>query len=645
MKPEKSLLEEKMDQILANETGHRPMHLFCDICKLSALHERAAKMPEKGDQPPSGSREIELLRVSREAEDKALKNDDPFLDERAEINNIIIDIRKKNNGNDTPLTEKLLKNSQSVVLVVRKSDLVDRKKVYKLKGVDLKDRKVVVGSKLVKFDDKLKTAGQRSASALGTGFFFQEKYIITAAHVLFPPFLHLPLSEIRFVKGFSFRKEKFEGRDRHTFNNMITIRKSDVFKPVERILEAKKDYELSNNGADWAVVEVEPENGWSFDKLSNHYSLDKDDLWTGPLEGRDVYGLGHGFGLPLKLSPCGEILNVKQFNNDNSRVFNCTLDFFSGNSGSPIFDSNTHKLLGFLVRGQRDLYFSNDSKATIVPGVEANGTVGEECQKMDFLDEWKKQHMAGRGNGSGEAKETEIPQQGIIPYTRLESAGNGTYHLFICIANQARKVRFPAYPFKRDATTLIECYLEPGDPNADAGFSAGRYAIHGPADPADTPESIEIRVLDTETFITHYSILDYQDFFPLEHPEQEENIRRDRLYWASCLPEHFYEKESERVVGISLGYFEDEATFLRSAITPFPVEGLDESALKFTAQGKPVEQTARPDKAPDPADKILVISSSVQFGNIRKDTSIGGRNPKPTRFVNIEDVVVGSTLA
>ncbi len=66
-----------------------------------------------------------------------------------------------------------------------------------------------------------------------------------------------------------------------------------------------------------------------------------------PLRGRAVYTLGHPGGLPLKLADRAKILNV------SDGAFSTDLDTFTGNSGSPVFDAESHALVGLVVEGQK----------------------------------------------------------------------------------------------------------------------------------------------------------------------------------------------------------------------------------------------------------------------------------------------------
>jgi Trypsin-like peptidase domain len=66
-----------------------------------------------------------------------------------------------------------------------------------------------------------------------------------------------------------------------------------------------------------------------------------------PRPGRSVYALGHPRGLPLKLAADGVVLGA------TDGALRTNLDTFVGNSGSPIFDADSHALVGLVIEGQK----------------------------------------------------------------------------------------------------------------------------------------------------------------------------------------------------------------------------------------------------------------------------------------------------
>ncbi|WP_375373082.1 trypsin-like serine peptidase [Roseomonas sp. KE2513] len=69
-------------------------------------------------------------------------------------------------------------------------------------------------------------------------------------------------------------------------------------------------------------------------------------------DGQSVYALGHPDGLPLKLAPGGRVSRTS-----NVIEFATDLPIFHGNSGGPIFDTASHRLLGIVRSGPSDWYY------------------------------------------------------------------------------------------------------------------------------------------------------------------------------------------------------------------------------------------------------------------------------------------------
>lgn len=111
---------------------------------------------------------------------------------------------------------------------------------------------------------------------------------------------------------------------------------------VQDILAESKE---GDNRQDWAIVRLDREvNHPGIEKLE----LCEDEKAVSKLPfGTPLYVLGHPFGLPLKFSPDGQILEhlTEEYCKTN-------LDAFVGNSGSPVIEVETQKVIGILVTGR-----------------------------------------------------------------------------------------------------------------------------------------------------------------------------------------------------------------------------------------------------------------------------------------------------
>ncbi|MEZ5498242.1 MAG: serine protease [Steroidobacteraceae bacterium] len=65
--------------------------------------------------------------------------------------------------------------------------------------------------------------------------------------------------------------------------------------------------------------------------------------------GEPVYTLGFPCGLPMKLADGARVLSVDR----DAALFRADLDTYDGNSGSPVFSANDHRLLGIVLAAQQ----------------------------------------------------------------------------------------------------------------------------------------------------------------------------------------------------------------------------------------------------------------------------------------------------
>jgi len=164
---------------------------------------------------------------------------------------------------------------------------------------------------------------------------------------------------------FGFRTE------RDAQNGVVTktsIPAADVYTPVEVVAKMKVD-----NGVDYALVKVDRD-------FSNHPALALN------LEGKisvdeAVYVLGFPSGLPLKMADRAFVRAVSP-----KGYFVSNLDTFGGNSGSPVLNSNTHRVEGILVRGETDYGSKGGCKiAYVCPSI--TGCRGEESTLISVLSD------------------------------------------------------------------------------------------------------------------------------------------------------------------------------------------------------------------------------------------------------------------
>lgn len=166
--------------------------------------------------------------------------------------------------------------------------------------------------------------GNQSVVGTGTVFVFTEKSVLTALHVLERPLKHYAIV-------FGFRVIPNSNAEE------IIINKDDIYY-LQSVV--KKDTDLD-------LVEIKVDRNFNRPVLA----CEKSD--ANRKDSDEIYMLGHPLGLPMKLA-----INANIIENTNPFYFYTSLDSFQGNSGSPVFNSKTNKIIGILVSGEIDFKFN-----------------------------------------------------------------------------------------------------------------------------------------------------------------------------------------------------------------------------------------------------------------------------------------------
>lgn len=159
-----------------------------------------------------------------------------------------------------------------------------------------------------------------AAGRLCTGFLVKNNVIATAGHCADEQ----NVKHLRFVFGY-----QMEDADQPVTH----VPNEEVYNGMEIIARV---YDPGGTGTDWALVKLDRcVTGRDILKLAE----------TGVRRDDPVYVLGHPCGLPLKYVPDEPITEISR------AVFSAELSVYGGNSGSPVFNSITHDVVGIVVRG------------------------------------------------------------------------------------------------------------------------------------------------------------------------------------------------------------------------------------------------------------------------------------------------------
>lgn len=171
------------------------------------------------------------------------------------------------------------------------------------------------------------------AIAFCTGFLVAPDVVATAGHCLDAS----TLADVRFVFGYEMTSST---------QARTTVPTSDVFRPVSVLGHSLGD-------SDWAVVKLDrPATGRVPLQVRRSGKIGDADR---------LHVIGHPSGLPRKTAG-----NAAVRENDASTHFVANLDTFGGNSGSPVFNSESHVVEGILVRGETDYVLVGTCRQAVV---------------------------------------------------------------------------------------------------------------------------------------------------------------------------------------------------------------------------------------------------------------------------------------
>ncbi len=138
--------------------------------------------------------------------------------------------------------------------------------------------------------------------------------------------------------------------------------------PADDVYSCQKIIAFSNikNSTDFALIQLDrPAIGRKPLEFSTAELTDKDSLMM----------IGHPMGLPTKFTMNGMVRSLIP-----EHYFTASMDAFSGNSGSAVFDQNTKKIVGVLVRGESD--FDKKNGCYVAKQCDENGCRGEDVTRV-----------------------------------------------------------------------------------------------------------------------------------------------------------------------------------------------------------------------------------------------------------------------
>jgi hypothetical protein len=189
---------------------------------------------------------------------------------------------------------------------------------------------------------------EQPTGAFCSGFLVAPDIIATAGHCVNAD----NVGDVRFVFGFRMR-------DAETAQTVIG--NGEIYRGVALI-----GRQLVGNGADWALVRLDrPVAGHRIARIRRAGRIG---------DGQAVHVIGHPAGLPTKFAGGAAVRD-----NGPEAYFIANLDSYGGNSGSPVFNSDTHEVEGVLVRGETDFVRRGTCQVSLV--CPTTGCRGEDCTR------------------------------------------------------------------------------------------------------------------------------------------------------------------------------------------------------------------------------------------------------------------------
>jgi V8-like Glu-specific endopeptidase len=171
---------------------------------------------------------------------------------------------------------------------------------------------------------------------LCTGFLVKDNVIATAGHCA----CEKDVTDLRIVFGYNISDSDIPATQ---------VPNEKVYKGVKII---HRVYDPMGSGADWALVKLDRKVEGQTVAILSEKDISRD---------QPIYILGHPCGLPLKYSFGAQVCGM------NKSYFSADLNVYSGNSGSPVFNYDTHEVVGIVVRGDsQDFRWTGEGWLSII---------------------------------------------------------------------------------------------------------------------------------------------------------------------------------------------------------------------------------------------------------------------------------------
>lgn len=169
-----------------------------------------------------------------------------------------------------------------------------------------------------------------------TGFLVKKDVIATAGHCLEAK----PVTDLRIIFGYKMLDP---------YKPVIQVPDENIYKGVKIIHRVLR---RNVNKCDWALVQLDREV-----EDREAVVLSEDMIACD----QPAYVIGYPMGLPVKYAPGAKVRGFRD------AFFAADLDTYMGNSGSPVFNADTHEVIGMVAHGDtRDLRNTGKGWASVI---------------------------------------------------------------------------------------------------------------------------------------------------------------------------------------------------------------------------------------------------------------------------------------
>jgi len=250
--------------------------------------------------------------------------------------------------------ERIKKNAHCTAAICLQEDLIDRENGFA--ALKLKN----FGETFNLCDREPFQQQPTAAGPLCTGFLVKEDVIVTVAHFA----NERNVKKLRIVFGYKMSDSS---------TPITQVPDENIYKGVEIVRRVYNRMDRIGEGVDWALVKLDRKvEGQTIARLSEKVIYCD----------QPVYVLGYPCGLPLKYAPGAFVSDVYK------TCFVADLDVYSGNSGSPVFDSGTHEVIGMVARGDnRDFRWAGSGWISVIyPNLDICSK-GAQCNNVsEFIE-------------------------------------------------------------------------------------------------------------------------------------------------------------------------------------------------------------------------------------------------------------------